>query len=105
MIFEAKVVLKSKKEHRCLLCLKTIPVGSIYVVAPYKDDESKKFEAVKMCSECAYLMHHVTKTNLKEGNFTETNIPNFLRKIRNEYRKNPQETWEKFQTKGEKNED
>lgn len=96
MTFEAKVIQKSRKVHRCLLCSTDIPVGSIYVVSPAKDDNTGKFEAVKMCHECAYLMHFVTKSDLKEGNFTENNIPNFLRKLRNEYRKAPQEAWRKI---------
>jgi hypothetical protein len=96
MTFEAKVIQKSRKVHRCLLCNTDIPVGSIYVVSPAKDDETCKFESVKMCHECAFLMHFVTKKELKEGNFTEENIPNFLRKIRNEYRRNPQASWSKI---------
>ena len=96
MTFDAKVIQKSRKVHRCLLCSTDIPEGSIYVVSPAKDDNTGKFEAVKMCHECAYLMHFVTKSDLKEGNFTENNIPNFLRKIRNEYRKDPQESWSKI---------
>lgn len=95
MNFESKVIQKSRKVHRCLMCCRDIPVGSIYVVSPYKDDADGRFEAVKMCHECAYLMHYVTKPNFKEGNFTDTNIPNFLRKIRNEYRKDPAKAWEK----------
>ena len=95
MIFEAKVIQKSKKVHRCMMCQTDIPVGSIYIVSPHKDDETCKFEAIKMCHECAFLINHVTKPNFKEGNFTEANIPNFLRKIRNEYRKNPKEAWSK----------
>ena len=96
MTFEAKVIQKSRKVHRCLLCGTTIPVGSIYVVSPAKDDETGKFENVKMCHECAYLMHFVTKSDLKENNFTEENTPNFLRKIRNEYRNDPQKAWRKI---------
>lgn len=95
MIFESKVIMKSKKKHRCLMCCNDIPVGSIYIVSPFKDDETGKFEAIKMCCECSYLMKHVTKLSFKEGNFTEANIPNFLRKIRNEYCKNPKEAWTK----------
>lgn len=94
MIFASRVIQKSKKAHQCLMCCRNIPIGSIYVVSPYKDDADGKFETVKMCAECAYLMNHVTKPNFKEGNFTEVNIPNFLRKIRNEYRKDPLKAWE-----------
>lgn len=93
MNFKSKVIQKSRKVHQCLMCCRDIPVGSIYVVSPYKDDTDGKFEAVKMCHECAYLMQYVTKPNFKEGNFTDTNIPNFLRKIRNEYRKDPAKAW------------
>ena len=48
---------------------------------------------VKMYAECAYLMNHVTRPNFKEGNFTDVNIPNFLRKVRNEYRKDSLKAW------------
>ena len=94
MNFPAKVITKSAKEHRCLMCLQVIPKGSIYIVLPFKDETDGKFEAINMCSECAYLMKHTTNAQFKEGNFTDMNIPNFLRKIRNEYRKNPQKAWE-----------
>ena len=97
MNFESRVIQKSRKVHRCLMCCRDIPVGSIYVVSPYKDDADGRFEAVKMCHECAYLMHYVTKPTFKEGNFTDVNIPNFLRKIRNEYRKDPVKAWKKHE--------
>jgi hypothetical protein len=97
MNFPAKVITKSAKEHKCLMCLQVIPKGNIYIVIPHKDDTDGKFEAVKMCPECAYLMNNTTNNKFKEGNFTDTNIPNFLRKIRNEYRKDPQKAWEKFE--------
>ena len=94
MNFPAKVITKSAKEHKCLMCLQVIPKGNIYIVIPFKDDNDGKFEAVKLCPECAFLMNNTTNNKFKEGNFTDTNIPNFLRKIRAEYRKNPVKAWE-----------
>lgn len=96
MIFDSKVVKKSRKVHKCIMCLADIPVGSIYVISPYKDNSDGRFESAKLCHECAYLMQHVTNNKFKEGNFSEANIPNFLRKIRNEYRKDPVKAWEEF---------
>ena len=95
MNFAAKVIRNSRKVHRCLLCCRDIPVGSIYIVSPYKDDKTGKFEAVKMCHECAYLIQQTDqKHQFKEGNLTDTNIPNKLRKIRSEYRKDPMKAWD-----------
>ena len=93
MNFPAKVITRSAKEHKCLMCLNIIPKGSIYIVLPFKDDTDGKFEAIKMCAECAYLLKHSTVKTFSEGAFTDIKIPNFLRKIRNEYRKNPLKAW------------
>lgn len=94
MNFTTKIVKKSRKVHNCIMCLRDIPSGSIYIVSPYKDDTEGTMENAKLCHECAYLMQHVTVNNFKEGNFSDTNIPNFLRKIRKEYRKDPAKAWE-----------
>ena len=91
MIFQSKVIKKSRKAHKCLMCLRDIPQGSIYLATPYKADN--EFGTAKMCAECAYLLKHSTVKTFSEGAFTDIKIPNFLRKIRNEYRKNPQKAW------------
>lgn len=48
-------------------------------------------------------MKHADTTTFKLGNFTEQNIPNCLRKIRNEYRKDPQKAWEELEKKENEN--
>jgi hypothetical protein len=42
-------------------------------------------------------MKHADTTSFKLGNFTEVSIPNCLRKIRNEYRKDPVKAWEELE--------
>lgn len=94
MNFEAKVIEKSRKKHTCIMCSSEIPVGSLYVASPYKDEADGTMISAKFCHECAYLMNYVTVKTFSEGNFSDRRIPNFLRKIRNEYRKNPKQAWE-----------
>ena len=55
------------------------------------------FMEVLYCMFLAFVVGAIVSLMFmqKEGNFTDANIPNFLRKIRNEYRKNPQEAWTK----------
>ena len=103
MIFNSKVILQSRKAHQCLMCLREMPAGSIYITVPHKDETSGRFEEIKLCPECGYVMKHADTTTFKLGNFTEQNIPNCLRKIRNEYRKNPQKAWEELEEKENEN--
>ena len=83
------------------MCFQIIPKGSIYAAIPY--EENKTIDTVKMCAECTYLMNHADRNSFKIGNFTEVNLPNCLRKIRNEYRKDPAKAWREFNNKGEGN--
>ena len=94
MQFSTSFVKCSKKEHKCMLCSNTIPAGSPYVRSPYT--ESGSVADARICVECAYLLHFTTK-GVREGNFSDSNIPNFLRKIRNEYRKDPKGAWDNIE--------
>lgn len=96
MTFDSKVILQSRKAHFCSMCLREIPKGSIYITIPHKDETDGGFSDIKMCPECAYIMRNADRGNFKIGNFTEQNIPNCLRKIRNEYRKDPKKAWEQI---------
>jgi hypothetical protein len=80
-----------------------MPKGSIYITVPHKDETSGRFEEIKLCPECGYVMKHADTTTFKLGNFTETNIPNCLRKIRAEYRRDPIGAWEKLEEKENEN--
>lgn len=103
MIFDSKVILQSRKAHHCMMCFRIMPKGSIYITVPHKDEATGRFEEIKLCPECGYVMKHADTTTFKLGNFTETNIPNCLRKIRNEYRKDPQKAWEELEEKENEN--
>ena len=94
MTFDTRVITKSKVEHTCSLCLRAISKGSPYISAPHKDDNSGELSTLKLCPECAYIVKKADRKTFKKGNFTETNIPNCLRKLRNEYRKDPGKAWD-----------
>ena len=94
MTFDTKVVMAAKKEHTCMFCLSAIKKGTPYVSAPHTDDITKEFTTIKLCPECAYIVKKADRKTFKKGNFTETNIPNCLRKLRNEYRKDPGKAWD-----------
>ena len=97
MTFDTRVITKSKVEHTCSLCLRTISKGSPYISAPHKDDNSGELSTLKLCPECAYIVKVAERNNFRHGNFTEQNIPNCLRKIRNKYRENPAEAWDELE--------
>lgn len=99
MTFDTKVIGKSAKAHKCVFCLRVIPKGSSYISAPHKGEDGS-FEDLKMCLECAYIIHKADTQSFKPGNFTDVNIPNCLRKIRNEYRKDPTKAWDKEKEQG-----
>lgn len=103
MIFDAKVITQSRKAHQCMMCLSAIPKGSIYISVPHKNEADGTFEAIKLCPECGYIMKHADRNTFKLGNFTDTNIPNKLRKIRNEYRKDPVKAWESIKGENDEN--
>lgn len=98
MTFDSKVIKRSRKVHICTMCLTKLPAGSMYITIPNKDDDGK-FSDIKMCAECAYLMQHASCNKFKEGGFAERNLPNCLRKIRTQYRKNPIKAWEEMEKK------
>lgn len=78
------------------MCIGLIQKGNAYVTVPYKDATDGSFKDIKLCPECAYVMHHADTSTFKSGGFTDINIPNKLRKIRAEYRKDPIGAWEEL---------
>ena len=89
--FDPRVVSSSRKEHKCYVCAYNMPKGTMYVAYPFKGEDGK-FKSLKICVECGYLMRFKTgdhKDIVREGEFTERRIPNFLKKKRSEFRKNP----------------
>ena len=90
--FDPRVVMKSRKAHKCYACAYNMPQGSIYISYPGVWEDGK-FKSLKLCVECSFLLHFKTgehKEFVREGEFTERRIPNFLKKKRAEFRKNPQ---------------
>jgi hypothetical protein len=90
----ARVVKAARKPHKCFACLCDIPVGYTYIAYPGKNDAGV-FGTTHLCIECSYLLTQKTgpkKFKVREGEFTERQIPNFLRKKRTAFRKNPKET-------------
>lgn len=90
--FDPRVVMKSRKVHRCFACAYNMPQGSIYISYPGIGEDGK-FKSLKLCVECSFLLHFKTgehKEFVREGEFTERMIPNFLKKKRAEFRKKPQ---------------
>lgn len=88
--FDPRVVLSSRKAHKCVTCGYVMPKGTVYVAYPCKDNLG--FRTLHLCVECTYLMNFKTGERRQEittGEFTERRIPNFLRKKRAEFRKNP----------------
>lgn len=100
MALTTKLVKASTKDFKCLLCTNTIHKGNPYVYNV--NSEGGHAVTNRICIECSYLLYFTDKC-IQEGNFSDTRIPNFLRKIRTEYRKNPKEAWDKLtmQQKGE----
>ena len=81
----------ARKPHKCFACTFVIPKGYQYVAYPSKSEDGK-FQTIHLCVECAYLLRHKTGAEanaLKAGCFTEQRIPNFLRKLRAVFRKDP----------------
>ena len=90
LTFDARPV-KARKSHKCWACLREIPKGEVYVCYPGKNSAGE-FQSTKLCYECSFLLTQktgATANTIQQGNFSERLIPNFLRKIRNEFRKNP----------------
>jgi hypothetical protein len=58
----------------------------------YTAEVDGKFAPTHLCIECTYLMTQKTgptARTIREGEFQEPFIPNFLRKKRNEFRRDP----------------
>lgn len=94
-IFDPRVV-KARKPHQCWACLREIPKGEVYVCYP-GENNAGEFQSTKLCYECSFLLTKktgATANSIQQGNFSERLIPNFLRKIRNEFRKNPRKAIE-----------
>ena len=90
LTFDARPA-KARKPHKCWACLRTIPTGEVYICYPGKNNAGE-FQTTKLCYECVFLLTKktgATANSIEQGNFSERLIPNFLRKIRNEFRKNP----------------
>lgn len=90
LTFDARPV-KARKVHKCWACLRTIPIGEVYVCYPGKNSAGE-FQSTRLCYECSFLLTQKTgavANTIQQGNFSERLIPNFLRKIRNEFRRDP----------------
>ena len=87
MDFEARCVESARKKHICFACLGEIPVGGTYIVYPCAGEDGH-FKSVKFCPVCGYLLTQKDGANartIREGEFSETLIPNCLRKKRNAF--------------------
>jgi hypothetical protein len=90
LIFDARVT-KARKQHRCLACLRPIMAGETYIEYPGKDSKGE-FSTRRLCIECSFLLTQKTgadASSVREGEFSDRLIPNFLRKKRAEFRRNP----------------
>lgn len=89
----ARVVKAARKPHKCYACLCTIPAGYTYVAYPGKNDAGQ-FGTTPLCIECSYLLSQktgATAQTIRFGEFSDRLIPNFLRKKRTAFRRNPQQ--------------
>ena len=92
----ARVVKAARKPHKCFACLGTIPAGCTYIAYPGKNDAGQ-FSTKHLCIECSYLLTQKTgdqSQTVKFGEFSDRLIPNFLRKKRTAFRRNPKEVIE-----------
>jgi hypothetical protein len=88
--FDPKVQT-ARKTHKCWACLCEIPKGMMYVSYPGKNSAGD-FQSTKLCHECSVLLTKktgATALTIRQGEFSERLIPNCLRKVRNEFRKEP----------------
>lgn len=91
-------LVHARKDYTCMACEQTIYKGDAYVSqsGPCSDGT---FQTYKVCFECAFLISQKTggrEFQVRPSEFTERKIPNFLRKIRTEYRQNPKATVKKY---------
>lgn len=90
LVFDPKVVT-ARKNHKCWACLCEIPKGMMYVSYPGKN-EAGEFQSTKLCHECSVLLMKktgATAHTIRQGEFSERLIPNCLRKVRTQFRKEP----------------
>lgn len=92
-----KVVLASRKAHKCVMCLEDIPKGCMYFNHTFTDSGS--VESVKVCVICEFLIMETPDGKVKKGGFSERMIPNCLRKKRAEFIKHPDKFTERFLNK------
>jgi hypothetical protein len=93
----AKVIMAARKPHKCFTCLCDIPKKSMYISYPGKN-HAGEFQTTHICMECGYLLAQKTgdhKKVIRAGEFSERMIPNFLKKKRADFRRNPQDVLEK----------
>ena len=55
VVFDPRVVLKSRKAHKCYACGVMLPQGSAYIGYPGKNEDGE-FQTVHLCIECSYLL-------------------------------------------------
>lgn len=92
--FDPKVIFCSRKVHKCYACLEDIPEGKMYICHAVKLPSGAVCSR-KMCIVCSFLLSQ-SKGEIKPGGYTERMIPNFLRKIRDEFVKNPRAAIERI---------
>lgn len=82
---------KARKQHQCWACERTIATGEVYIAYPGKGSDGR-FVTTHLCVECSFLITQKTGANaqnIRQGELTDRLIPNFLRKKRAEFRKDP----------------
>lgn len=91
-------VCVAKKQYTCWTCRRAIQPGKRYA-ASAGTNHSGEFTYIRMCIECLFLMTQKTgpeAETVAPGCFTEQKIPNFLRKLRTEYRCDPAATVKRY---------
>ena len=104
---EGKLV-KAKTDYPCICCENIIEKGTPYISQSGKCSDGS-FATYKVCFECGFLITQKTgerRNRVMPGEMTERKIPNFLRKLRDEYRANPKGTclkyWKEYNEQVEK---
>lgn len=104
---EGKLV-HAKNDYLCTACEKVIKKGQPYISQSGQCSDGS-FATYKVCFECAFLITQKTgerSMQVRPGELTERKIPNFLRKLRAEYREDPKGTvkkyWKEYNDKIEK---
>jgi hypothetical protein len=104
---EGKLV-HAKNDYLCTACEKVIEKDQPYISQSGACSDGT-FATYKVCFECGFLITQKTgerRNRVSPGEMTEKKIPNFLRKLRDEYRKDPQGTclkyWKEYNEQVEK---